>query len=430
MIQEIRVKNFLSFRDETVLSFEATKDTTFEDYQVVEVAPKVRLLRFALIYGANASGKTNVIKSIDFLRNFWFKKSWEIDLGTGVTPFLLDRNTPNEPSRFELRFYVKGMAYRYILVLNESYVLNEELYCYRSAQPTMLFKRSHTDGQSFIEFNTNIIKISPAAKEELTLKCLPDLSFFTARNQVNLSLDLIDDARNYMRDNILPVITPRTRMHNYANKCIMENDELKKYLLHFIHRADFNVTNIYTDKINKKIPEETVRKLLKLEPMLSKDIMENLKNTNALPVLDTQFEHTVKNDRGVETYVLPDFLQSEGTQRTFGIEAAFFRTLRDNALLAVDEIESSLHPDLIEFILEMFLKEKSRSQLLITSHYDPLLNTVGDLIRKDGVWFTEKGEAGDTKLYSLTDFKGLNKIRSFQRAYRNGVFGGLPNIKG
>ncbi len=430
MIQEIRVKNFLSFRDETVLSFEATKDTTFEDYQVVEVAPKVRLLRFALIYGANASGKTNIIRIIEFLQGFWFTSQGSIDSKTGVIPFLLDRNTPNEPSRFELRFYIKDIAYRYILVLNESYVINEELYCYRSIRPTMLFKRSYSNGQSVVEFNTNIVKISPAAQEELTLKCLPNTSFFMARNQVNIALDLIDDARNWMREQIPQVITPRTYMYDYAKECMAENKDLKKYLLQFVHRADFNITDIHSNKVHKKVPEKLISEILNMEPTLPNEKKEILKKTGTLPQIKTHFEHTVKNDRGIETYVLPDFLQSVGTQRTFGLEAAIYYALQKSAFLAIDEIEASLHPDLIEFILEMFLKEKSRSQLLITSHYDPLLNTVGDLIRKDGVWFTEKGEAGDTKLYSLTDFKGLNKISSFQRAYRNGVFGGLPNIKG
>lgn len=97
--------------------------------------------------------------------------------------------------------------------------------------------------------------------------------------------------------------------------------------------------------------------------------------------------------------------------------------------MAIDEIESSLHPDLVEFILEKFLREKNESQLLITSHYDPLLNTVDDLLRKDSIWFTEKDESGATSLYSLVEFRGLGKIKSFQKSYRNGLFGAIPSIK-
>ena len=92
MIQEIRIKNFLSFRDEVVLNFEATKDNTFEDCQVVNVTPKVRLLRFALIYGPNASGKSNLLTAFDFLREFWFGIKTDIDEETGEEDYVMSWN--------------------------------------------------------------------------------------------------------------------------------------------------------------------------------------------------------------------------------------------------------------------------------------------------------------------------------------------------
>ncbi len=113
-----------------------------------------------------------------------------------------------------------------------------------------------------------------------------------------------------------------------------------------------------------------------------------------------------------------------------GVETAVFQAIQDNAFLAIDEIDASLHPELVEFVIQNFLTQKSRAQLLVTTHYDPLLNTVGnDLIRRDSVWFTEKDGSGNTDLYSLVEYKGLNRIRSLQKAYRNGVFGALPIIK-
>ena len=141
MIQEIKAQNFKSFKDEITLSFEATRDEMFEDYQVVEVAPGMRLLRFALVYGANASGKSNLLEIIDFLRMFWFNKPADLDEPTGTIPFQLDRNTPDQPSRFEIKFYVGSTRYWYVLELDERRVYAEKLYYYRSAQPTMLFSR-------------------------------------------------------------------------------------------------------------------------------------------------------------------------------------------------------------------------------------------------------------------------------------------------
>ena len=98
MIQELKIKNFLSFKEEVTFSFEATKDTFAEDMQVVEVAKGVRLLRFAMVCGANASGKSNLLKAFDFLHDFWFYKPVDVDKKTGVVSFKLDRITPNEPS--------------------------------------------------------------------------------------------------------------------------------------------------------------------------------------------------------------------------------------------------------------------------------------------------------------------------------------------
>ena len=99
MIQELKIKNFLSFKDEVTFSFEATKDKTFEDYQVVEVTKGVRLLRFALVYGANASGKSNLLNVFDFLSSFWFSKAANVDEPTGAIPFKLDKVTPNQIGR-------------------------------------------------------------------------------------------------------------------------------------------------------------------------------------------------------------------------------------------------------------------------------------------------------------------------------------------
>ena len=143
MIQELKIKNFLSFKEEAILNFEATKDTTFEDYQVVEVAPGTRLLRFALIYGANASGKSNLLYVIDYLHRFLFAVKDDIDKLTESVPFLLDTETPQQPSEIDLKFFVGERKYWYVLRLTQRRVLSEKLYYYKSVQPTMLFSREY-----------------------------------------------------------------------------------------------------------------------------------------------------------------------------------------------------------------------------------------------------------------------------------------------
>lgn len=428
MIQELKIKNCLSFKEEVTFSFEATKDKTFEDYQTIEVAPGVRLLRFAMIYGANASGKSNFLYSIQFLHDFWFEIKKDMTEDTDVMPFKLDKVTPNEPTVFSLKFYVNETKYWYYLSLNEKEVLSEKLYLYSSVQPTLLFERKVENNLSVINFNPQAIKISSIAKEEINIKCLPNMSFFAARNQVNVSLPKIDIARDWMKLNILPIVSGRSSLFEFAEQELQSDSVLKSYLLQFIKEADFNISGINTRTEKQDIPQEFIEMLLNMDK-ISETEKEQLRNEKTVTNIRADFEHTVVNERGVEKYLLSEGLQSDGTRQITGLESAIYKALQKNALLIVDEIESSLHPQLVYFILKKFLEQKdNRAQLLITTHYDPLLNEVDELFRKDSVWFTEKNEAGATELYSLVEFSGLNRISSLQKAYRQGRFGAIPKI--
>ncbi len=428
MIQELKIKNCLSFKEEVTFSFEATKDKTFEDYQTIEVAPGVRLLRFAMIYGANASGKSNFLYSIQFLHDFWFEIKKDMTEETDVMPFKLDKVTPNEPTVFSLKFYVNETKYWYYLSLNEKEVLSEKLYLYSSVQPTLLFERKVENNLSVINFNPQAIKISSIAKEEINIKCLPNMSFFAARNQVNVSLPKIDIARDWMKLNILPIVSGRSSLFEFAEQELQSDSVLKSYLLQFIKEADFNISGINTRTEKQDIPQEFIEMLLNMDK-ISETEKEQLRNEKTVTNIRADFEHTVVNERGVEKYLLSEGLQSDGTRQITGLESAIYKALQKNALLIVDEIESSLHPQLVYFILKKFLEQKdNRAQLLITTHYDPLLNEVDELFRKDSVWFTEKNEAGATELYSLVEFSGLNRISSLQKAYRQGRFGAIPKI--
>ena len=116
--------------------------------------------------------------------------------------------------------------------------------------------------------------------------------------------------------------------------------------------------------------------------------------------------------------------ESTGTLRTLGLETALYELLNNGkSVLSVDEIETSIHPKLVEKILFEYLKNNSRTQLIVTTHNDGLLDLVDDLIRKDSIWFTDKDENGVTDLYKLTDFKGIEQLKSMREAYRNKRFG-------
>ena len=426
MIQELKIKNFLSFKDEVRFSFEASNDKFAEESQVVTINENTRLLRFAIVYGYNASGKSNLLSVLDFLSYFWTMKRKDLDAETGVVPFKLDQASADEPSSFELVFYVQDTKYWYQLELDQHQVYLEKLSYYKTTQPIMLFERTLKDGQSDIQFNPKAEKISPAAKDLISVNCLKNMSFFVARNQVNVSLPLIDAAKDWMRNQLMPIISPTMGLTSYAQRLTAENRNLISYLVKFLHEADFNITDISSNVIVKQLTDEAIKFLTEDngdEDEASAKELERIKKERTIKQIQTLFEHTVENTNGTETYQMDKKDESTGTMRTFGVEAALFEALRNAAILPVDEFETSLHPTLQEKILYEYLKTPSRSQLIITTHNDGLLDLVDDLIRKDSVWFTEKKKSGVTEIYKLTDFRGVNRLSSIREAYKNKRFG-------
>jgi AAA15 family ATPase/GTPase len=424
MLEELTAKNLLSFRDEVSLSFEATNDTMGEEQLVTTMPDGKRLLRLAMIYGANASGKTNVLMALDWLKRYWMFTPQNIDKPTGFIPFRFDPETPKQPTELSLRFYANGKRYWYTISANEHQVIEEKLSFYTSNRPTMLFHRSIENGRLLLNVNPAVNKLSDVELQQLQINCFDNMSFFAARGKVNIVLPYIDEAREWMRLRVMDTIEPNLKMFDYAKAEIEDNPALVPYLLGQMRAGDFNISGIKTERqASTSLPIELIQAITE-----DKDLSEEAKR-NMLTDLQTTFEHTVSNTRGTETYMLEDELESRGTRRILGLETAIFNARKRNAILPIDEIESSLHPALIEQLLYDFLKTGGESQLLVTTHYDYLLDLVNDLIRKDCVWFTEKGKDGATSLYSLDEFAGLNKLRSIQRAYRGGRFGATPNIE-
>lgn len=408
MIQEIKIKNFLSFKDEVTFSYEATKDKFAEEYQVVEVVPGVRLLRFAMVYGANASGKTNLLIAFKFLRDFWRKQASNVEERTGVIPFLFDRVTPTEPSRFELVFYVGGIKHHYLLELDENQVSLEKLCYYKSVHPTMLFVRKFKDGKSDITYNPSVIKLSMTEKEKISLECLKNMSFFAALGKVNVNLPELYAVRDWMVSHFEKMIDPTLSLTESAEAQLSEDVSLKNYLVDYFKNANFDISNI----------ETTVT-----EVSAANNPFNSIISKITIKQYHTSFEHLVKNEQENEKYNLPISLESYGTRRIFGLATAIYNIQKKNGFLLVDEIEASLHPKFLEKLLFEYFKNKSQSQMLVTIHDDSLLDLVNDLIRKDSIWFTEKKASGTSDLYRLTDFRGLNRLSSIRSAYRLGRFG-------
>jgi AAA15 family ATPase/GTPase len=227
----------------------------------------------------------------------------------------------------------------------------------------------------------------------------------------------------------LPSIESNTGLINYVEHAISKNISTKEVVLNFLRRADYNITDINTEIIKENVPEEIVQAILNDIADISGDEKERLKREKTVSPAKTEFEHRIINvENKEEFYKLLKKHQSKGTLRTFGLAGVICKAIDTNAFLAIDEIESSQHPRLVEFIIEDFFKQKGQSQLLLTTHYDGLLEE-DDLLRKDSIWFTNKKETGSTELYSLADFTGVNRMSSLQKAYRYGKFGAVPNIQ-
>lgn len=392
MIQEIKIKNFKSFRDEAELSFEAYSED--DNNSIVTMPDGVRLLRFAVILGANASGKSNLLEAIEFLRTFWNKLPLKNDDGTDVQPFLLQPDALCHDTEIETKIYIDGIRYWYQLKVNPEKVVSETLSVYLSNRPTKVFGRNDVNGISKITFNPAVVKLTQAEMDVMSMNCLRNMSLLAVLKKVNVEVAFVDNMRKWIDDKIMPLQNgSQSSISTSAKNMLLEDETFRDYLMLFAKEADFNISDI---KIKK---------------------------------MAALFGHTVETKRGKEYYVLPETCQSAGTTRMVELESVIYSLLQRQGLLCIDEIEASMHPNLMEYILTKFVnKTDNHSQLLVTTHYDPILKDIDDIFGKDSVWFTEKGKDGNSSLFSLIDFKGLNKLSSIHRAYMNGQFGALPNV--
>lgn len=427
MIHTLKIRNFLSFKEEVAFTFEATSDKHLEKIHVVEVAPGVKLSKLAIVLGANASGKSNLVKAFEFLHDFWHKVPDNKDTGTDIIPFLLDTHSKNRPSEFELVFYLGHHKHVYTLEITDKHIISEKLQYYPGTQPAVIFERSLNQNVSQVRFGPKIAVHSHEQKE-IEIKCLLNMSVFAAYNMVNVRIEELENVVSWMKHNYLdPLLPDIVQLENFTNNLLIKQTDIKEYILKFLSHADFNITGIKTSYQEKTIPEDYIKMVA--DSVGTSEEKERIKRDKTLKIPETYFTHKVSggDKNSFSFYELPQWMQSNGTLRTMGIAGVINVVVNRNAFLAIDEIENSLHPKILEFILETFLKQSNRSQLLMTTHYDSLIEA-DDLLRNDSFWFTNKTNDGSTEIYSLSDFKGIKRISSLHKAYKYGKFGAIPEI--
>jgi len=414
MIINFSVQNFGCIKDKVTLSFEATKSSDLEDYYIIEPKKGLRLLKLGLIYGPNASGKTTILQALDFLRNIVLFPYPVKTLDFNFQPFLFDENTPVENTFFSLEFIQKKVKYLYEVELNQRAVIAEKLYFYKPNKALVYKRQTDTDKQlSSIQFGSKI-KLNGNYQLALMGNTLWNNTVFGGYLKTNFESLEMQEVITWFDIKLEQLIDTKTDSKLLAQILKkVENKELnKENILAFLNKADFHIKDF---KVVKKERKNSFR------------IRGKSSDEKFIDDMDISIFHS--NGQNNNVYPLDYFLESQGTQRYFQFAGLLDLLLTKQFILSIDEIATSLHPDLIEHFLLTFLVNSTESQLIATTHHRELLMKK-DILRKDAIWFTEKKPDGSADLFSLADFDSsvIRDTTSIYNAYKAGKLGAIPNL--
>lgn len=425
MIAEFRIKNFYSLRDEQTLSFVPTSDDTARGIYTEEVADGVSLLKIGCIYGSNASGKTNILKALDFFSRFMVNDSLNKGDEIGVVPFLLDDVSAKDRTSFEMVFYLNRERYKLNLVLDNKVIYEETLQVYSSVQPTLLYRRTYNAEKDSTDIvfggRVGLVKKSREAIEGNTFNTRTVIAAFGMSNVEKSRLNLVYD---FFSKSIAPIMYPHSSLMSFTKRRLMRSKDghLKKFILHFLKASDFNISDIAIHESDVNITPE-MELLIKNMPV-SEAAKEEVLKRGMLRSDEMFFVHnTSHGDK--ELY---EELESRGTKRYMGLATVLFDLLVHGMILPIDEIESSIHYELLSYFIKVFLVNSKRgAQLIFSTHDINLLDE--DYIRRDVIWFTDKNDGGETQLIRLSSL-GLHKTLSVYNAYRQEKLIDLPFLDG
>ena len=395
MIVNFSIQNFGSIKDKQTLSFEADASKHLEDTYVVHTAGK-RLLKLALIYGANASGKTTVLKALDFLRDLVVNpKEKKTDI-LNFSPYLFDTKTPQQPTELSIEFIHEEVCYQYEVAFTGQAVISEALYIDTFERVLVFSRTTDIEGQlTKISFGDKIT-LEKSALQVLELNTLWNNTVLGGFLKTNINLEEFRRVADWFNNYLKPIIAPRTLLGRYVTDKIDEKEIVKEEVLEILKKADFNISDIIIER--RKDPRKGIDRI-------------NL------------FSEHMVNDI---SYKLPMEQESEGTKRFYGFAGLLALLIKTPTIFPIDELESSLHPDLYTHFLLSFLQNAQHSQLIATTHNRELLGDT-DIFRNDVIWFTDKGEDCATQLYSLADFD-TSTIKNILNAYKIGKFSAIPRL--
>jgi len=413
MLINFKIKNFRSIKNEVILDLQATSDKTMKSSSVVEYE-NTSLLKSVAIYGSNASGKSNIMKAFSIFEEMVQKSLLRANLTTPLPSevFKLSPETKEKPSFFEMTFLMKKEIYSYGFEITKQMITKEWLKQKRGKKT--LFERDKQE----IKTNKNYFKEGSEALKKQTSEKVLFLSVLSSNN-TPLSKEIVQfiQKMNYISG------TNRGSTMDYAFGQYKENSKRAKQMKELIVKADFGIVDI---KASEKII--SVKDIQNM-PDKIKELF--FKENSKIAEQTLKFFHKSFNEEQEEIeHVELDFFseESEGTQQFFALSAPILDTLEHGKILFIDEIDSSLHPILCQYLVSIFnSKEKNpnNAQLIFTTHDTSLLKD--DLLRRDQIYFTEKNKFGATELFSLSNTSERKGV-DFAKRYLEGRYNAIPYI--
>ncbi len=422
MLIEFKVANFRSIREEQVFSLVAGKsDKDLSACVIDRELPGlsgVKFLKGAAIYGANASGKSNIIEAVSFLAKFVRRSATKIQPGdpTGAQPFKLDRDSVTKPSQFEITFVADGVRYVFGISVTTKRVTEEYLVAYPKGVPQRWYQRTYNASKEAYEW----AKPSTAFKPDKSLqdKTRENSLFLSVGPQFNH--EQLTGVFNWFKKNLRFIyLSADAMLHPTFTADLIVKPNYHDRILNLLKSADIGVTDAKIKEV--EISLEEFRKSLPPAMLAEMEAGGALKETKGIEI-----NLTHKAD-GIDPVAL-DFEEEEsaGTRRFFSLVGPWADILDNGYTVFVDEIETSLHPVLVKELLKLLFCSTNNpkgAQVVFTTHNPVLFDSA--LMRRDQIWFTEKTPGGATHLYPLTDYQP-RKDEALAKGYLAGRYGAIP----
>jgi AAA15 family ATPase/GTPase len=423
MIVNFSIENFGPILEKVTLSFEATRSSKLAKYYKFSSVDDLKLLKLAIIYGSNASGKTSILFALDYLRQLILEPLNKKNEKLEHNPFLFSANYQNLNTKLALDFIQDSNRYLYEVEYNEIAIVSESLSRIKKKKIIPVFKRA-TDLNAQLTKIDFIQDIDTDIKKTLVSNTLWNNTVFGGFLKTNIQLDEFQNIIDWFSNSLKPMISPSSDLEEFVTSRIKSGLISKESVVGILQKADFNISDVIISEEDIDIPKVLLEALINQEHM-PKEEKIRLKNMGKINALKLDFEHSVGDIKRILT---PE-LESRGTMRFYGLAGILALLITNNTIFSIDELETSLSPALFEYFLLCFLTNSNSSQVIATTHNIDLLNNK-NIYRNDAIWIADKTEERFTNLYSLSDFDPtlVNNNSDIYKIYKTGKLGGAPNL--